>query len=1105
LIADRRRLVEAIFLEAAELPERTRGEFLSVRCAGDTDLQREVESLLGAHDADTGLLDEPQPLTMGLMQQISGLLRADDASIPPSGKIGAYKVIRVLGSGGMGVVYLAEQERPKRTVALKVIRRGLATASLLRRFEHEAEILGRLHHPGIAQIYEAGVSDDGFGPQPFIAMEYIDGRPLTEHAAANKLGVREKLVLMARVCDAVQHAHQRGVIHRDLKPGNILVQSEEGPHPPKTDGTGTTLGLGVTGIGQPKILDFGVARLADERLGVTTMGTNVGQLIGTLAYMSPEQLGADAADVDTRSDVYALGVVLFQLLAEALPYNLGSRALPEAVRMVRDDAPVRLGTINREFRGDLETIVSKATDKNRDRRYQSAAELAQDIHRSLLGEAIAAKRDSALYVIGKQLRRYKWAAATAAAFVLLLAGFAIYASYQATEKGRLALQERRAKEDLIVEQEKLQRTLYSARIGFAQAALSSSDAQWMRRELEACPERFRGWEWNYLARLSDTSDAVYTVGTDYATVIDIAPLAGLAAATIQSAPPRVLFRDLRHGAALPAWVLDGAVNWTLLPPDASWFAMGTAGGRVEVYDLPSRRKRWDAPAPQDPIRWSAAAPDASLFVTGGTRTITVWDAHDGSQLASYPNAGAGIVAGVSPDASLLATGSFAGEVVVLDLRTGEVRKKFAGHTLVVRSVAFSADSKRLASTSSDKSVRVWDLVGDAPPAILWPHTNKVWCATFTPDGKRIISGGTDSAIRVTDVATGEVLRSLLGHSNTVTRLALDPETNQIYSASLDLSVRQWSRWDGPEGPSFSFANGSWLIAASPDRRRIFVGMNTRNIGVIDAATMKLIKELPAHRGVVRWVAPTRDGKRLFSVGNEGDLIEWDLGTWEALRRTPTQHGNALRVVLTPDESAVATSGMDGNVKLWDIHSGQLIRTIPISKEGVNTFCFSPAGDRLVTGGFDRTVRCWDRKSGAQIGELGGFEGFITSVGYTPDGAEIILTTDDGTVRTWDPSGIIKPRFFVGHKRAAYFAAFSPDGRRMVTGGFDNTARMWDPATGQELLTLRGHISSVFGVVFSHDGKVIYAVSDNGRLLAWDSTALPHLSAPLSPLPSPAPQ
>ncbi len=164
------------------------------------------------------------------MQQLSGLLRPDDASLPPSGKIGAYRVIRVLGSGGMGVVYLAEQERPKRTVALKVIRRGLAKASLFRRFEHEAEILGRLHHSGIAQIYEAGLADDGFGPQPYIAMEYIDGRSLIEHATINKLGIREKLVLMARVCEAVQHAHQRGVIHRDLKPGNILVRPDETSH-----------------------------------------------------------------------------------------------------------------------------------------------------------------------------------------------------------------------------------------------------------------------------------------------------------------------------------------------------------------------------------------------------------------------------------------------------------------------------------------------------------------------------------------------------------------------------------------------------------------------------------------------------------------------------------------------------------------------------------------------------------------------------------------------------------------------------------------------------------------------------------------------------------
>jgi len=265
--AEKQRLIEEIFTAAAAAPAESRAKLVEARSGGDAGVRDEVMSLLAAHEDATGVLDAPQPMTMGLMKQISGLMRSDDAALPPDGKIGAYVVHRVIGSGGMGVVYLAEQERPRRTVALKVIRRGLATPSLLRRFEHEAEVLGRLQHPGIAQIYEAGVAVTANGAQPYIAMEYIDGLSLLEHAEVNRLGTAERLALLARVCDAVQHAHQRGVIHRDLKPANILVQAEGPPgsrH--ETGGTGAP-----TGFGQPKVLDFGVARMADGQPQATTM------------------------------------------------------------------------------------------------------------------------------------------------------------------------------------------------------------------------------------------------------------------------------------------------------------------------------------------------------------------------------------------------------------------------------------------------------------------------------------------------------------------------------------------------------------------------------------------------------------------------------------------------------------------------------------------------------------------------------------------------------------------------------------------------------------------------------------------------------------------
>ena len=311
----------------------------------------------------------------------------------------------------MGVVYEAEQEHPRRIVALKVMKPGLAGSELLRRFEHESRALGRLQHPGIAQIYEAGTADAGFGPQPYFAMEFIRGESLREYAQALHLNLRSRLELMIKVCDAVHHAHQRGVIHRDLKPGNILVETN------------------VDTSGQPKILDFGVARSMDTDAHATRQ-TDLGQLVGTLAYMSPEQVLGDPLELDTRSDVYALGVILYELLAERLPYEI-SRKLPEAVQTIREEDPAPLSSISRTYRGDVETIVAKALEKEKARRYSSAADLAADIRRYLEDEPIVARPASTAYQLSKFARRHKSLVAGVAAVFVVLAGGVLMSAWEA--------------------------------------------------------------------------------------------------------------------------------------------------------------------------------------------------------------------------------------------------------------------------------------------------------------------------------------------------------------------------------------------------------------------------------------------------------------------------------------------------------------------------------------------------------------------------------------------------------------------------------------------------------------------------------------------------
>jgi tetratricopeptide (TPR) repeat protein len=400
--AQRWAVIEPIYHAALEREPGERSTYLAAACAEDPALRSEVESLLAYADAQLtspAQRSELEKLWDQRSGNPTGTSMSSQAVDALPAAIGRYRIIRLLGEGGMGAVYEAEQEQPRRTVALKVIKPGLAAPVLLRRFEQESQALGRLHHPGIAQIYEAGTADSGFGPQPYFAMEFIRGESLLRYADAHQLNTCQRLEVMAKVGEAVHHAHQRGIIHRDLKPGNILVDES----------------------GQPKVLDFGVARVTDSDAH-TTRQTDVGQIVGTLAYMSPEQVLGDPLELDTRSDVYALGVILYELLAGRPPYKV-SPHLHEAVQTIREEDPAPLSSVSRAYRGDIETIVAKALEKDKGRRYASAAGMAEDIRRHLNDEPIIARPPTAAYQLRKFARRHRaLMAAGAAVFVVVIAG-----------------------------------------------------------------------------------------------------------------------------------------------------------------------------------------------------------------------------------------------------------------------------------------------------------------------------------------------------------------------------------------------------------------------------------------------------------------------------------------------------------------------------------------------------------------------------------------------------------------------------------------------------------------------------------------------------------
>ncbi|WZO99343.1 protein kinase [Isosphaeraceae bacterium EP7] len=1102
--------VQELFDRAIALSPERRAAFLAVTCADKPALRAEVEGLLACDaefaegDGDEGVFKSP--LVHALSPATPGADGSSPAAWPPGPpvRVGGYRVLRRIAEGGMGAVYEAEQDSPRRTVAVKVIRPGLASPALLKRFTHEAQILARLHHPGIAPVYEAGLADDG---QPFFAMEFIRGLPLDQYADRHGLDLDARVGLVARVCDAVQHAHDRGVIHRDLKPANILVEE----------------------AGQPKVLDFGVARATDADLLTGAGLTRTGQVLGTPNYMSPEQVTADPAAIDRRADVYALGVILFELAAHRLPYRLEDRNLAEAARLILEQDPPRLGSLDPELRGDVETIVAKALEKDPARRYPSAADLAADLRRWLAHEPIRARPPSALYQLRKFARRNAalvgGVLTTVAALVLGLVGTLLFAVGEARQRTQA---ERNARAAFGEKREAMSQA-YRARLAAAVAALSAHDVAGAARQLDAAPEELRGWEWRHLhSRLDDSSSVIplpdrrlsFLLGAPDRLRVGAFTSDGLRLDDLEGGEDRTLpirlargpFPDFtvtptRRGLRVAAWVGNTAFD-----------LLDEAGRRLVRVERPGNSEPHPVVVSPDGTRLACHWDD------GEWRRLVVFDTTSGKPVAVCEGHRAGIYGYTfSPDGTRLASFSEDQTACLWDPATGALIATCRGHASKLLDAAFRPDGARLVTSSGDGTVRQWDAAtGREVEPPYDRHSGEVAAVVYSPDGQWVASGGgADRTIRVWWATGRQDLAVLNGHTGAVVGLAFAPNGRRLASLSIehghgyrgDDTVRLWDLDPRATLPVLrGHTSYVYPVAFSPDGRWLASGSWDGTACLWDGATGEPCAALP-HPGIVSSLAYSPDGTRLVSE-SYGDrrLRIWDAATARVHKEIPDPAGSlpfvtaspdgsrdstsprVLReliqdmVIVSPDGRRAAATAYDHKAKFHlgvrDLASGERL----FAAEGA-ALAYSPDGRWLAVRAADETtVLLLDARTYQTAGRFLGHEKGVVSATFSPDSRCLASCGLDRTVRLWPIDGGAC-RVLRGHTDDVFAAAFHPDGTRLATAGRDGAVWLWDLARGEEVARLPGHTSYIWSLAFSPDGATLASGSGDFTVRLWDTTPL----------------
>src|SRR3954469_1855692 len=921
-----------IFIEALEKgspPDRA--ALLDRACHMDGALRGRVEQLLAEHDRQGSFILDKVPADL--------IGTADHFFSEHAGTvIGPYKLLQQIGEGGMGVVFMATQTEPiQRTVAIKIIKPGMDTRQVIARFEAERQAVAMMDHPNIAKVLDAGTTETG---RPYFVMELVKGVPITKYCDEKNLPLRARLELFLQVCEAVQHAHQKGLIHRDIKPNNVLV-AEYDDH------------------AVPKVIDFGVAKATASKLTEKTMFTELGQMVGTVEYMSPEQAKLNQLDIDTRSDIYSLGVLLYELLTGSTPFarkRLYEVAFDEMLRIIREEEPPKPSTrlssmkrmpssvsnrrldalrLNRLVRGELDWIVMKALEKDRTRRYESASSLAADVRRYLTDGAVKACPPSAAYRFRKFARRNKtglfMAAFLGSAILLTLAG--LTASTFISKKA--------LKAETLAEAE-LEDALYLHRIALSQRELSMNNLGGALQLLRDCPEERRQWEWYYLMRLCRVEPTILHEKTEVSTLAFSSDGELLASAGIGGT---ITIRNSKTNKVIQT--LTGHRGWTFsiaFHPDGKHLASTGADQKVKVWDWTTREEVFSKPC--DVVHMNGTAysvafsPDGQRLAAGNKGAVSVWDWRSDPPVLMHSFPGHGnhaISVAFSPDGRHLASGSWWGSVKLWDTVVGgEALRAFpeSGETRhPVSAIAFSPNGRQMATASFERRVDVWDTAtGELLHTLVDSGRGLVLCVAFSPDGRLIASSGEDKIVRVWDASNGREVLSLRGHTSHCGSVAFSPDGHRLASAGSDGTIRIWNatplrEHEGQELLNFTGHNKEiWSVAVSPDGKKVASAGWGTSPDVWDLQTGQLTAEFDGHKDVAFCVAWQRDGQAIASAGRDGE--EFTVKVWNAKTGTPTftlpSGPEYFAAAFTIDGSYLVTGRANRMVQVWDARTGAAV-------------------------------------------------------------------------------------------------------------------------------------------------------------------------------------